>query len=88
MSDEDNGNGDPFASFYKLTPEFLARMRRELPMRAPEIDELMVLVPFIRRMADESNTRELTSAERTELMSSAIRMNELAQLLINYPTKQ
>ena len=80
---------DPFAAFYRLTPEFLERMREQMPLRAPEIDELKKLVPFISRMADESNKRKLTEAERAELMNAAMRMEQLARLLLqDDPTRQ
>lgn len=80
---------DPFESFYKLTPEFLLRMREQHPTRAPEIDELRELVPFVRRMADESNERTLTNDERARLLYAAQRMAVLSELLMQPdPTKQ
>jgi hypothetical protein len=83
-------SNDPLASFYALTPERLRDMRERFPLHAPLIDELQELVPYIKRMASESNVRKLSGEERTKLMSAALRMSAIAiELQDNpHPVKQ
>jgi hypothetical protein len=81
---------NPLESFYALTPERLAQMRETMPAHAPLIDELGELLPFIRCMMEESDTRKLTEDERAKCMRAALRLSAIAILLEEnpHPVKQ
>jgi hypothetical protein len=81
---------NPLDAFYALTPQRLREMREQFPLHALLIDELATLVPYITRMAAESNKRKLTEEERTKLMGVAQRMADIALALHEnpHPTKQ